>query len=460
MGALERLARLALVACAMVVAGCATPRPNLDDLYPPMLRRLDRPPVVFVPGLLGARLADAATGREVWPRSALNLFVGGHRELALPIAPDDPVARELRVTGLFDATGGRDFYGGILRVLERNGGYRRATPGEPVRDGVPRYYVFAYDWRRDIVDTVREFDAFLAQVRRDHGRSDLRVDVVAHSQGGLVVRYFARYGAADVLGDPRPVPTGAGEPWLRRVVLLGTPNLGTVEGVRSLAEGFRISATGRVPAETVLTMPSAYQLLPHPGVPWLVTNGGRVVHEDLYAPDTWRHHRWAVWSPRVRRAIAARLANPADAERYLAQLERHFVASLERARRVAHALDAPNPSARLRYASFGGDCTKTPAHVVVEPWRGGWDERYAAHEITQRVPGVDYRALLYDPGDGMVTKASMLGRAPQIGALAGTGPEAMRQELAFTVFLCEFHNQLAHNSTFHDNLLDYLLRPE
>lgn len=461
MGAVSHRLRLGMVAWLALAAGCATSRPQLDELHPPELRRPGQPPVVFVPGLMGARLADATTGREAWPRSALNLLARGHRELAVAIAPSDPYARELRVTGIFDATGGRDFYGGILRTLERNGGYRRAAPGEPVRDATPRYYVFAYDWRRDNVATARALDAFLAQIRVDHGRPELRVDVIAHSQGGLVVRYYARYGAADALGDAPPAPTGAGEARLRRVVLLGTPNLGTVEGVRSLIEGFRIYATGHVAPETVLTMPAAYQLLPHPGTPWLVASDGRVLPADLYDPATWRRHRWAVYSPRVRRAIVARAASAPSGEAYLAALERYFVAQLERARRFAFALDVPHPEGRLRYATFGGDCTPTPAHVVVERRGDGWHPWFDARDVRRRVAGVDYRRLLHDPGDGIVTKASMLGHgAAGHAAPADARPGAFRAKVAFTIFLCEYHNQLAHNLTLHDNLLDYLLRPD
>lgn len=461
MSARRPFLRLGLLAWLALTAACATTRPNLDELHPPGIVRSGQPPVVFVPGLLGARLADATTGREVWPRSPLNLLARGHYELALPLGPADPFARELRVTGIFDATGGRDFYGRILRTLERNGGYRRGTPGEPVRDGVPRYYVFAYDWRRDNVATAREFDAFVERIRADHARPGLRVDVIAHSQGGLVVRYYARYGATDVLGSDPPAPTGAGESKLRRVVLLGTPNLGTVEGVRSLVQGFRIYATGHVAAETVLTMPTAFQLLPHPGVPWLLANDGRVLRADLYDAATWRGFRWAVWSPQLRAAVTRRAPSPAAAAAYLAELERHFVVQLERARRFARALDAPHPHGRLRYATFGGDCTPTPAHVVAERRRNGWAERFEAHDVEQRVAGVDYRRLLHDPGDGMVTKASMLGRRATGPVVPGAAPaDALQSELAFTVVLCEYHNRLAHNVTFHDNLLDYLLRPE
>lgn len=41
-----------------------------------------------------------------------------------------------------------------------------------------RYYVFAYDWRQDNVETAGLLHAFLDQVRRDYNDPELKFDVV------------------------------------------------------------------------------------------------------------------------------------------------------------------------------------------------------------------------------------------------------------------------------------------
>jgi hypothetical protein len=69
--------------------------------------------------------------------------------------------------------------------------------------------------------------------------------------------------------------------------------------------------------------------------------------------------------------------------------------------------------------------------------------------------GVDYDALLLEPGDGSVTKASLLGR----NAL---DPSVKRHKYSFppldhAIFLCEKHNSLTGNVNFQDNLLNELL---
>ena len=75
--------------------------------------------------------------------------------------------------------------------------------------------------------------------------------------------------------------------------------------------------------------------------------------------------------------------------------------------------------------------------------------------VTVRVPGVDYDELMLEPGDGTVTKASLLARN-------SLDPTVPRHEYSFfpldyAFFLCERHDQLIGNINFQDNLLQALL---
>src|SRR5439155_476942 len=67
------------------------------------------------------------------------------------------------------------------------------------KPGERRYYIYAYDWRQDNVESARGLDRLIESIRRDYGDPMLRVDIVAHSMGGLVARYYQRYGTEDVL---------------------------------------------------------------------------------------------------------------------------------------------------------------------------------------------------------------------------------------------------------------------
>ena len=60
-----------------------------------------------------------------------------------------------------------------------------------------------------MLDT-RACAVILMLLRRLQGDPTLKVDIVAHSAGGLVARYFVRFGAVDTLHEVEPTITFAG----------------------------------------------------------------------------------------------------------------------------------------------------------------------------------------------------------------------------------------------------------
>lgn len=445
--------RAFIAGLAAFTAGCATMRPDLQWLYAPGEGDGVQTPVILVPGLLGSRLVDPSAGEERWPGNPLSWLFRGFDDLALhPPGAASPEAL-LVPAGITDSAVGRDFYGRIIDALTTAGGYVPRLPGQPPVDGRPGLYLFPYDWRQDNVHSARALDALIEQIRLDCGQSDLRVDVVAHSMGGLITRYLARYGTADVLdGNEFPV-TLDGERKLRRVVLLGTPNLGSVMSLRALTVGFPIGPFN-VPPEVVATMPGAYQLLPHAITDWIVSSDGEPLERDQFDVGVWERFQWGIFDPAVRR----RVRDQEGGDRTVAALEDATARHLERARRFTWSLTVPTPGSRLRFAAFGGVCRPTPARVLVEEHRGESVVRFRASEVGQRRAGMDYEDLMREPGDGTVTKSSLLGRHD-------LDPRVPRHryanvELDYPVFLCAEHTQLTGNPSFQDNLLHYLLKAE
>ena len=96
-------------------------------------------------------------------------------------------------------------YVGILSSLGV-GGYRDPAFGAGLDygDGHFTCFQFAYDWRRDNVENAHALKAFIeqkkAEVRAEYKarygieKDDIKFDIVAHSMGGLLTRYFLRYG--------------------------------------------------------------------------------------------------------------------------------------------------------------------------------------------------------------------------------------------------------------------------
>jgi len=452
-----RAATAVFLLFALVLGGCATyPTPTLARLSREHAAVRSHVPVIIVPGLMGSRLADRKTGVEAWPGSTRKLLTSGYLNLALRIDPLtlEPKDDGLIATGLFDAAAGLDFYRKVVNALQEVGGYKRGHPGEPVTDHEARFYAFAYDWRQDNIMAVRALDALIEQIRRDYGDPELRVDIIAHSMGGLSVRYYERYGTADVLeGNYFPV-TGAGARKLRRIVLLGTPNEGSVSAIHYFLNGYQVGLS-RLPNVGVVTMPSTYQLFPHPQANWITTMRGAPLHLDQFDAEVWRRFGWSVFDEDVRRRIARHPGIWPAPDVF----ERYFKKHLERARRFVWSLDVPVGDVRLiEPLQLGGDCVPTPARLVIEEVGGDSVARLVPEQIQRPAPGVDYDRLMYEPGDGSVTKSSLLGEhvfEPSVSRSEHTDIEFDK-----SFFVCEQHDKLTGNVRFLEQLLTYLLSPD
>src|SRR5215210_4199768 len=192
-----------VVALATAGAGCGARRtPDLARIFAGVRERKGKRPVIVIPGVLGSRIVNRQTGEIVWP-SAFRSDVDG---LSLPTTPDLAANRdELVAARIVEAAKLAKIapevyvYHHLLRALEDYGGYREGEWDNPPEGGdSDTFYVFAYDWRRDNVESARLLARRVEALKLRLGRPDLRFNVVAHSMGGLVARYAAMYGDSDL----------------------------------------------------------------------------------------------------------------------------------------------------------------------------------------------------------------------------------------------------------------------
>ena len=427
-------ASAAAAGCRVLTPGPLERTPRWFDTDAP------RPPVVFVHGAFGSRLCNRRTGREVWPQDLGDLLVSSFDSLALPLdpetgdaAPDDVVADDL-----FEHAGTVEFYGSLVTMLVEAGGYRRETPGTPVEAGPPRFYALLYDWRRDFSRAARQLDALIEQVRADHGDPSLKVDLVAHSSGGLVARYFMLHGAR-TLDDGATPPDFSGAAKVRRVAAIGVPELGIARAAAALVEGEPI-VLNRVYPEVLATSHSTFQLLPHGDDVWLLDGEGRAIEGDSCDPELWSEFRMSVFDPALRARVRAQAGSRRAGRARLALLEKGFHFRLERARRFREALRAAPMPPSVAYYSVGGDCRPTQARLLVERTAGDWHARTRPEDVHWRAAGLDYPALMMEGGDGTVTRASAA-CAPGWPS-NGPAPALPAAHWAARDFICASHNQL------------------
>ena len=150
--------------------------------------------------ILGSELINPKTGETVWP-SAFRTSQEG-----LPISPDLAANRDDLVPGKIIETVKLArllpevyVYSDLLDALRRYAGYREGDWNNPSADGYQdTFYVFPYDWRQDNVSNARELVRRIEHLKTKLQRPDLKFNIVAHSMGGLIARYAAMYGDADL----------------------------------------------------------------------------------------------------------------------------------------------------------------------------------------------------------------------------------------------------------------------
>lgn len=409
-------------------------------------------PVIIIPGIMGSELVNKQTGETVW----LSVARSKVDDIRLPVVADPLSSRDGLVAGdiLRSVKVGVlprvDLYQGLIDALKTRGGYHEEKWIEPTANGDKGgIYVFAYDWRLDNVQNARLLVQKIDALKKTLGKPDLKFDVIAHSMGGLIVRYAAMYGDADLPAAGRkPTPTWAGAKDLRKIVLLGTPNEGSSLALEGFINGESFGPIGvnlpfvrNVSRFDIFTIPAAYELLPAPGTFKLYGPDAERIDVDLYDPKVWTEYGW----------------NPIDDRKFdqsFSAVERKtaprfFEKMLKRARLFHEALDAgtkAKPAIELELV--GSECKQTVDAALVRPNDGAdkWVTLFKVDGSAKRRSDdretAELKAAIYTPGDGVVTASSLV-------AAGRLGVEPLS-----TIFVCEGHNSLPGNAEVQDHLIE------
>jgi pimeloyl-ACP methyl ester carboxylesterase len=306
-------------------------------------------------------------------------------------------------------------------------------------------HIFTYDWRRDLVESARKLGEWLDARAAAVGDPDLRFNLIGHSMGALVARYYLRYGGAEPSRDQKV--TWAGARRIRSLALVAAPNAGSVGALDAILNGSRVGLSyTTLAASVVCRMPSIYQLLPAKGSRPIVDGRGREMDLDLLEGATWDRLGWGPHRPFPSR----RRGDESETSRERDAHVRFLDAALARARAFQEALDArPETPCPVRVILLGGDCLPTPARVLVQGPRGTPPR---LEPWTRAESGI-----LLEAGDGRVTRSSALGSHLAGAEDSDTG--SGYPEIAQAIFGDAEHHGIYAEPTFQSLLLRQLLRP-
>jgi pimeloyl-ACP methyl ester carboxylesterase len=460
-----------VIAVSLVSGACISARrtPNLEHIFASARSKTGKRPVIVIPGILGSELINSKTGETVWP-SAFRTSQEG-----LPISPDLAANRDDLVPGKIVETVRLArllpevyVYRDLLEALRRYAGYHDGDWENPGPDGYQdTFYIFPYDWRRDNVANARELIRRIERLKGKLQRPDLTFNVVAHSMGGLIARYAAMYGDADLPEGNGPIqPTWLGAAHISKIVMIGVPNEGSADAFATLVEGYsiteglrrRVPLLNKLTAEDVVRTPSVFQLMPHRQAVKFLDENLQPLEVDLYDAEVWKRYGWSVIysSPDFRKRYVEARNGTEGAHARADELDTYLAATLQRARRFQQALDAvENSNSPVVLLAIGGDCEETLSSPVIlrDQKRNQWltitrPREYRTASGT-KISKTQATQAMYAPGDGRVTRASLLGETVFRMRDSQTGFTLSR----YAVFGCDLHGQLPRNKSLQDNAL-------
>ncbi len=415
-------------------------------------------PIIIIPGITGSELVNSKTGKTVW----FSRKRDKDDDLRLPISPNiasnkdslvpGDIIREVKIIKILPEV---EIYERLIDALQKRG-YREVkwdAPGENA--GQDTFVVYPYDWRRDNVESARALVRKVEDFKKKVGKPDLKFNIIAHSMGGLISRYAAMYGDADIPGGTLQ-PTWAGAKHFDRIFLLGTPNEGSVSaldamlnGVSYVGGGINLPFFRDINRFDVFTAPSVYQLLPHDGSLRVYDAELKPIELDIYDPATWDEYDWSIWKDD-------------DFTKRFSTIEQNnarpfFRAALARAKRFQAAINAnSSKEVPVSFYLIGADCKETLNAFIVrrDEKKDRWITQFNAADFKRSTGEVvtteALKRVLYGIGDGVVTKRSLAGESLIANGKANTIP------VQSEIMQCESHSKLVTNAEIQAKLFESL----
>lgn len=462
-------------AFAQILAACASGlrEPDLTLTYNKEAASQTpyRNPVIVIPGILGSKLKDIRNDQIVWgafisgaadPQTddglrsitAPYIFPDGSKTNWSHVVPDGAL-REVRLQ-LLGIPLRVKAYAQIIEALGI-GGYREKQLGSAnntLYDNTHyTAFQFDYDWRLSNAENAKKLYYFIQDVRNQTAQvyasrygiedADIKVDIVAHSMGGLIARYMLRYGEQGLPDDGRePLLDWSGSLGVERVIIIGTPNAGSVNALEELVQGknFGWPFLPHYNQAVLGSFASLYQLLPRDRHNTIEGINGEDIG-SLYDIETWEQYQWGLLDPKMDKTYERLFPEIKTAEERRAVAKHTLAHHLEEARRFTKALDKPAAAPeRLLFDLVLGDVDKTKRKVAYDPQKRS------------------FKTLVEAPGDGTVPRYSALMDEREDGDVSQWTPR-LRSPIAFdnVMILPYDHIGLTQSKVFIDNMLYWLL---
>ena len=426
-----------------------------------------RNPVIFIHGFLGARLRDKDTGECVWGdftgRQIMDGFTRKHfLQLAYPMELGKPLAelpnnleavqllRNMKVKVM--AMNFRMVtYQSIINILSEAGYVPECMP-LPENKKFYSLFAFYYDWRDDITENSKRLHHFI-MLRKKYLQKkyekyygiknfDVQFDIVAHSMGGLLTRYYLRYGDQKLHpeNDIMPKLDWRGSKNIDKAIIVGTPNAGYLDTCLEMTQGLKLdSRLPLYPPGLVGTWQSYYQMMPVPGMRAVIMDHKKGKPEvDMFDPKVWIANRWGLADPKQDKVLRALLPKVNSAQKRREIALDHLRKCLRSAKKFIKAMRIhAKPPEDIMLILFAGDAVKTNRTAIVDP-------------KTRKLKVIEDNS----PGDGKVLSSSA--RFDERAGRKWTPYPISPIKWQVIIYVQGAHMGIMNTYSFRDNLAFYL----
>ena len=428
--------RIISIGITGIVSGCA----NIKAIYSPVLGPMriemeaalkDSNPLIIIPGIGGSKLIDLKNKEVAWGDVGFNAYwpssAKSNKLLALPLQPGvDPTEQEINRIGaksvmdIFKI----DFlpfnYGSINFDVYRTLFKSLVTAGyvpETINTESPQrlspskqtVYQFPYDWRKSNAYNAQKLNEYIQALSaqgslQTQQKKPLKFDLVCHSMGCLVARYYLRYGGQG-LGTRQISPNldWRGGKKVENIIMLAPPNKGSLDTLVDLIEGWHPTRFKilNYPAAVIGTMPSMYELMPRPDIVVAKNQYGETI--DLMNPQLWQTMQWGLLDPEqetILKQIASGYQSGSQRYRHAMSLQSKLLSDAQ----LFHSrLDVKSaPPKDLNFWLYAGVGALTDSQITVNTTTRKWTKKNT------------------EAGDGSVTRPSAYAMTNRNSANEGT----------------------------------------
>jgi len=500
-----------IILSSTLLSSCTIP--PLKEIYKPYQQTPDVNPIIIIPGIKGSELKNNKN-QNVWG-GWLQIIPSNFDDLKLYAIDDEKlnndnnfevfnqssivkasaVFRRWRLLSILGKSSDLDIYDDLYETLKNFGNYvdadnqieyddmgnlnevyknKSAKINETNKNRA--IFSFYYDWRRDNILNAVNLGKFIKAIKKTYysDQDKVQFDIVAHSMGGLIARFYVGYHSFCDRADKDPtliyrsihseMPDTNLPDSIHKVILLGTPNGGSMTIFHAFYDGSGVETLSKKKVWNIIpTMPSAYELLPQccigecflalknqPDTQNFLKQTNDKAKCDpqngkfsIFDHDVWQDMEWSAFSKEW------------EQDGLQKKKQRLISKGLARAEEFTYLLKKTSNTNQKYFILLGGDCASTlhkgllyePGKEEMKPNSTKQNKRKVVFEESElkriyKYNNENFESTAYfKPGDGVVPRAeSMLTLTP-----------------ASASFACQSHGSLFKDDTLKDNLLYELL---